>query len=125
MELEVIQKARDLCEYLLTITHKSPKEFRFTLTAKLHGYALSAIENLLRANEMRMDTDERVARRREYQLEALTEFKLLGYLSEIACNQKCILSAQYAQIAQKLFECRNLLSAWVKSDAKRCLREGG
>lgn len=120
MELDVIQKARDLCEYVLTVTHKSPKEFRFTLIDKLHCYALSAMENLLRANEMRMDSPERIVRRKNYQLEALTDFKLLGYMSDLARKQKCILSGQYEQIAQKLFECRNLLSAWVKSDAKRC-----
>ncbi len=119
MELNVIQKTRELCDYVLTVTHKSPKEFRFTLTSKLHGYALSAMENLLRANEMRMDSEERAARRKNYQLEALTDFKLLGYMSDLARKQKCILFAQYEQISQKLYECRNLLAAWIKSDGSR------
>lgn len=119
MELNVIQKTRELCEYVLTVTHKSPKEFRFTLTEKLHGYVLSAMENLLRANETRNDGGEGTARRRQYQTEALTDFKLLGYMSDLARKQKCILFSQYEQISQKLYECRNLLFAWMKSDGRR------
>ncbi|MDE7079769.1 MAG: four helix bundle protein [Clostridia bacterium] len=119
MELNVIQKMRELCEYVLTVTHKSPKEFRFTLTEKLHSYALSAMENILRANELRMDGGNRAMRRKEYQLAAQTDLKLLGYMSDIARSQKCILTKQYEQIAKRTFECRNLLGAWVKSDAKR------
>ena len=51
-ELTVIVKAKDLCSYVLTVTEKSPKRFRFTLVAKLQGYALGTIENLYRANEV-------------------------------------------------------------------------
>ncbi len=29
-ELSVITKAKDLCSYVITITQKSPKQFRFT-----------------------------------------------------------------------------------------------
>ena len=47
-ELTVIVKAKDLCSYVLTVTEKSPKRFRFTLVAKLQGYALNTIENLCR-----------------------------------------------------------------------------
>jgi uncharacterized protein (UPF0297 family) len=119
MDFNVIQKTRDLCEYVLTITHKSPKEFRFSLVSKLHGYVLSAMENLLRANDMKMDTEERRKRRKEYQLEAMTDLRMLGYMSDIARTQKCILQKQYEQINQKLFDCRNLLAAWVKSDDSR------
>lgn len=118
MELNVMQKTRDLCDYVLTVTHKSPKEFRFTIVSKLHGYVLSAMENLLRANELRMDGAEHITRRKEYQLEAMIDLRLLGYFANIARTQKCILPKQYEQITQKIFECRNLLLAWIKSDAK-------
>lgn len=39
-ELAVITKAKDLCSYVMTVTDKSPKRFRFTLVAKLQNYAL-------------------------------------------------------------------------------------
>ena len=51
-ELTVMVKAKDLCSYVLTVTEKSPKRFRFTLVAKLQSYALNTIENLCRANEV-------------------------------------------------------------------------
>ena len=51
-ELSVITKAKDLCSYILTVTEKSPKRFRFTLTTKLQNYALNIIEDLYRANEV-------------------------------------------------------------------------
>ena len=51
-ELSVIVKAKDHCAYVMTVTEKSPKRFRFTLIAKPQTYALKAIENLYRANEV-------------------------------------------------------------------------
>ena len=30
----VITKAKDLCSYVLTVTQKSPKQFRFTFTSR-------------------------------------------------------------------------------------------
>lgn len=53
-ELSVIVKAKDLCSYIMTITEKSPKRFRFTLVSKLQTYALNTIENLYRSNEVFM-----------------------------------------------------------------------
>ena len=51
-ELTVITKARDLCSYVMTITQKIPKQFRFTFVSRLQNLALSAIENLFRANDV-------------------------------------------------------------------------
>ena len=36
-ELVVITKAKDLCGYVLTVTQKSPKQFRFTFTSRLQN----------------------------------------------------------------------------------------
>ena len=49
-ELTVITKAKDLCSYVMTVTQKSPKHFRYTFVNKLQNLALSVIENLFRAN---------------------------------------------------------------------------
>lgn len=51
-ELTVITKAKDLCSYVMTVTQKSPKQFRFTFVSRLQNLALSAIENLFRANDV-------------------------------------------------------------------------
>ena len=51
-ELTVITKAKDLCSYVMTVTQKSPKQFRFTFVSRLQNSALSAIENLFRTNDV-------------------------------------------------------------------------
>ena len=51
-ELTVIVRAKELASYIMTVTDKSPKRFRFTLTSKLQNYTLNIIENPYRANEV-------------------------------------------------------------------------
>ena len=51
-ELSVITKAKDLCSYIMTVTDKSPKRFRFTLVSRMQNYGLDIIENLISANEI-------------------------------------------------------------------------
>lgn len=120
-ELAVITKAKDLCSYVLTVTDKSPKRFRFTLTAKLQNYALNIIENLYRANEVFVKKGEREKAqwRTDFQHMALTELKLLGYMAQLSMEQGCILPKQYEQITKKIHDCQNMLSAWINSDRKR------
>ena len=36
-ELTVITKAKDLCSYVMTVTQKSPKQFRFTFVSRLEN----------------------------------------------------------------------------------------
>ena len=120
-DLAVITKAKDLCSYLMAVTDKSPKRFRFTLVAKLQSYALNAIENLYRANEVfvKKGDADRAAERLEFQRQAMTEMKLLGYMAQLAMEQGCILPKQYEQITKKLYDSQNVLGAWMNSDRKR------
>ncbi|MGL6201573.1 MAG: four helix bundle protein [Lachnospiraceae bacterium] len=128
-DLMVITRAKDLCSYILTITDKSPKKFRFTLTSRLQNCALNIIEFLLTANEVRViKMDGKIDRnslegRRNYQQKAFTNIKMLSYLSHLAMEQQCILPKQYEQITKRLYDCQNLLGAWVKSDNKRYAEE--
>ena len=128
-ELTVITKAKDLCNYILTVTDKSPKKFRFTLTSRLQNYSLTIVELLLSANEVRVTDregrriDARLEERRSYQQEAFTSMKMLSFLAQVAMEQKSILPKQYEQITKKLYDCQNLLGAWVKSDHKRYVEE--
>ena len=62
---------------------------------------------------------ERAAQRVEYQHQALTELKLLGYMAQLAMEQGCILPKQYEQITKKVADCQNMLGAWLNSDRKR------
>lgn len=120
-ELAVITKVKDLCSYVMTVTDKSPKRFRFTLVAKLQNYALDIIENLYRANEVfvKAGDREKAQQRIDFQHQALTELKLLGYMAQLSMEQGCILPKQYEQITKKIHDCQNMLCAWLNSDRKR------
>ena len=41
------------------------------------------------------------------------------YFEQRAMEQQCILPKQYEQITRKVYDCRNLLGAWMVSDRKR------
>ena len=120
-ELTVITKAKDLCSYIMTVTQKSPKQFRFTFVSKLQNLALSVIENLFRANEVFVSKDNPASQKERlaFQRAAMTDLKLLGVMAQISESQKCILPKQYEQIARQVFDCQNLLGAWMNSDRKR------
>ena len=51
-ELTVVTKAKDLCRYVMTVTEKSPKRFRFTLVSRMQNLALDVIEQAYRANDI-------------------------------------------------------------------------
>lgn len=120
-ELSVITKAKDLANYVLTVTEKSPKRFRFTLVSRLQNYSLDIIEELYRANDIFLkQVDHASAERRiEHQRQAMTDCRLLAYVAQLAMEQQCILPKQYEQITKKIYDVQNMLGAWMKSDARR------
>ena len=120
-ELTVITKTKDLCSYVLTVTQKSPKHFRYTFVSKLQNLVLSAIENLYRANEIFVEKGNPATQEERLSLQrsAMTDLKLLTYMALLSMEQNCILPKQYEQIARQTTECQNLLGAWMNSDRKR------
>lgn len=121
-ELTVITKSKDLCRYVLTVTEKSPKRFRFTLVSRMQNLTLDVIEQTYRANEIYMAGPDREAAKRQrldLQHSALISVKLLGYMALLAREQGAILPKQFEQIAKLVHDCQNLLGAWINSDRKR------
>lgn len=120
-ELTIITKAKDLCSYVMTVTQKSPKHFRYTFVCKLQNLTLSIIENLFRANDVFVSKQdfESQKERISFQRSAMTDLKLLGYIAMLSAEQKCILLKQYEQISRQVYDCQNLLGAWISSDRKR------
>lgn len=120
-ELSVITIAKDLCSYVMTVTQRSPKHFRYTFVSRLQNLSLDIIEHLYRANDLFISKNDvrNNEKRLEFQHQAMTELKLLAYFSLLAMEQKCILSKQYEQIARQTSDCRNMLGAWITSDKKR------
>ena len=120
-DLLVVTKAKELCTYIMTITQKSPKQFRFTFVTRLQNLALDVIENIYFANEIFIGKGyiKNAESRLALQHRALTVLKLIAYIAELAMTEKCILFKQYEQIAKSTTDCQRLLGAWINSDKKR------
>ena len=120
-ELTVVTKAKDLCSYIIVVTQKSPKHFRYTFVSRMQNLALSVIENLFRANDVFVTKADTIKKkeRLDFQRSAMTDLKVLGYIALLSMEQKCILTKQYEQIAKMVTDCQNLLGAWINSDRKR------
>ena len=120
-ELTVITKTKDLCSYVITITQKSPKQFRFTFVSRMQNLSLDVIEYLYRANDTFVTKGDTAAwrQRLEFQHRAMTSLKLLSYFSLLALENKCIIQKQYEQISRQSVDCMNLLGGWINSDKRR------
>ena len=120
-ELSIVTKTKDLANYIITVTEKSPKKFRYVFVGRMQNLALDVIENVYMANDMKLSRDSKVAykQRISYQHMALTKLKILSYISLIATEQKCILFKQYEIISKLSADCQNMIGAWIISDRKR------
>ena len=114
-DLYVITKAKELTKYVITVTEKSPKKFRFTLVVRLQNYCLDVIENLLLANMLPVASEER----KEHQKCAGRLLELLGYYAMICMETTCILPHQFENISKLEAECLMFLGKWIASDKKR------
>ena len=109
-DLFVLTKAKDLTKYIITVTEKSPKRFRFTLVVRLQNYALNVVELILRANAS-FEKEARLTLQRQ----AREQLMLLDYLAGIAFEEECILFKQYEQISKGQAECLLYLGKWMAS----------
>lgn len=73
----MITKTRNLAAYVFTITHKSPKEYRFSIVSQMQNYILDAVENLYRANAVQL-AQKTIMNHKHYQCKTMTAFRLLG-----------------------------------------------
>jgi len=115
----VVTVVKKLGAYIIAITEKSPAKFRGVFVNRMQNICLETLELLLRANFVRLESEEKKKEREEYQKEAIIKLKMLGYISMIAENANCILSRQYKQISLQIGEAINLIAAWKKSDDDR------
>lgn len=118
-DLMVVTVVKKLGAYIIAITEKSPAKFRGVFVNRMQNICLETLELLLRANFVRLESEEKKKEREEYQKEAIIKLKMLGYISMIAENANCILSRQYKQISLQIGEAINLIAAWKKSDDDR------
>ena len=62
-DLYVITKAKELAKYVVVVTEKSPKKYRFTLVVRLQNYCLDILEHLLLANTLPLQDPARLSGR--------------------------------------------------------------
>ncbi len=113
-DLFVMTKAKDLAKYIITVTEKSPKKFRFTLVVRLQNYILDVLENLYLANALPLGDE-----RKQKQERAKTLLSMLDYFAGLSFEQECILFKQYEQISKQQAECLLYLNKWMASDKRR------
>ena len=114
-DLYVMTKVKELAKYVITVTERSPKKFRFTMVVRLQNYCLDAIENVFLANALPVSEPKRLY----HQQEAGRVLNLLGYLAMICMETECILPKQYENISKLQAESLLFLGKWIASDKKR------
>ena len=114
-DLYVITKVKELTKYVITVTEKSPKKFRFTLVTRLQNYCLDSLEQIVIANMLPL-ADER---RLERQKSAGRGLELLGYFAMLCMECDCILPKQFEFISKLQAESIMFLGKWMASDKKR------
>lgn len=117
-DLLVITKAKDLSSYVFNITQKSPVCFRFSFIGRMHNLCLDVLSDLIRANDTFVNRGDvnALKKRSSYQERAMTNLKLLGYISIMASENKCIQPKHCAQISYQITDVLKLLYAWMRSD---------
>lgn len=112
-EMAVITHAKKLCEYILIITEKSPKKYRWSIVSKLQNCSSQIIDHLYQANF------EKEEKREFYQTRAGVVLNLLDFYAETAKKMQAISFHQMEVIAKQIYETKKLLGGWVKSTRKQ------
>lgn len=124
-DIRIIISAKDLCSYVMTVTQKSPKQYRFTFTSRLQNLSMDILTNIYMANDIYVgnmsegQARSRCMQRRDLQYKVVTQARLLAYISQLALEQKAITLKQYQLISKSTTEIIGMAIAWVKSDQKR------
>lgn len=130
-ELNVIMKAKDLCQYIMVITQKCPKQFRHTFANRLQNMSMDILQDIYFANDIYIEgleeaTDrELFSKRLSLQREAMAKLNMLAYIAQLALEQKAILPKQYKLIAQSSTDVIFMLAAWRKSDKEKMKMKKG
>lgn len=114
-ELYVITSAKRMADYILTLTEKCPKKFRYSYLIKIENVSLDIVTVLYEANGIKLGD----SRRGEKQSEAKIKMKILDFLSEQAMLHCCFSVHQYEVISSHLNDCVRALDKWVVSDQTR------
>lgn len=107
-EMAVFTGAKKLSEYIMVITQKSPKKFRWSMVTKLQNSSINVIDLLYNAN---YDKDNRG----EYLKKCRVELSLLDFYTEASKRMQVITTKQMLNIGKQLLEVRKMLDGWIRS----------
>ena len=109
--MKVFDRARVLISYTMTITDNTkrfPKKARFTFVDRMQNMTLDIYRKLSKANEYP------VAKRKEIQIDVLSDINVLLALIEI-CHDRQYIDMRTVEIwTKKAMDVKYLTAAWMK-----------
>lgn len=118
-DLVAITVTKKLGAYIVAVTAKAPAKFRSSFVNRIINLCLDALENLMRANFLRLSDVKNFNDRQAFQTEAIIKLKMLGYIAFLAENAGCLTKKQFNQISMQTAEAISLTVAWKNSDRER------
>jgi hypothetical protein len=106
-ELKVIQKAYDLCVYLVPMVNRFPRDFKFTLGDRITNAAVDVLEDLIAARYTR-DRAE-ILRRTNLRIERLR------HLLRLSGDFGILGGSSVEHSAKSLDEVGRLVGGWLKA----------
>ena len=119
-DLQVILKAKDLCEHTLRITsncNRYPKKFRFSLVDKMQNKAMEIYEYLYEAN--RTDLKNCARERSELQTKAITHCDELLFYIELSHKLGIININSMEYWSKMVTDIKRMSIAWRTKDKRR------
>lgn len=119
-DLQVILKAKDLCEHTLRLTsncNRYPKKWRFTLVDKMQNAALDIWKYLHEAN--RTDLKCYARERSELQTKAITNCDALLFYIELSHKLNIINLKSMEYWSKMVTDVKRMSIAWRTKDKQR------
>lgn len=111
-EMAVFTNSKKLAEYIMIVTQKSPKKFRWSIVTKLQNSSIYVVELLYKAN---FEKDNR----EEHLKTCNTELSLLDFYATTAKKMQAINLKQMLNIGKQIVEVRKMLMGWMRSQNKK------
>ena len=120
-EFNLINRAENMVDYLLTITDKAPKKLRSDIIPELRRANFKCIQAIIKANNCPLDKTQLyyIELRKQYQLEAKSFLQTISAYSEICVKHNYITKKQFDVLNDHIFKCQDTLIKWMTSDENR------
>lgn len=121
-ELKVVIKSQDLIEHTFLLTNNQsrfPKKIRYTLVQRLQDKSMNIYETLIAANACDTNYASGRQKRRELQIQVITDCKSMLFFVEYSMKQHYITPESCAYWSKLICDVKNMTGAWIKSESKK------